>query len=130
VAAGAHFAGLNRFARLSEQAGLSPDQRQALLAEARQGGPISARLRDEIEVALRRQQGAGSGLGLKVDDVIASAAALPDTLTGPRHIQVTGWQTAQTDRRDDDPAISTKPTPVRLERGSRPGSDQPTGGKV
>jgi hypothetical protein len=125
VAAGAHFAGLNRFARLSEQAGLSPDQRQALLAEVRQGDPISARLRDEIEVALRRQQGAGSGLGLKVDDVIASAAALPDTLTGPRHIQVQPGRVTEATPLTGTSATSMKPTPDNPLAPSRP--DQKTG---
>ena len=42
VAAGAHFAAMNRFARQSEQAGLSPEQRQRLLKEVKAAGATVA----------------------------------------------------------------------------------------
>jgi hypothetical protein len=82
VAAGAHFAGLNRFARLSEQAGLSAAQRRRLLKESGQG-QVSAGLTAEIEASLRQR-----GTGLKAGDVIGSARALPDTLQGPMRVHL------------------------------------------
>ena len=86
VAAGAHFAGLNRFARLSEQAGLSAEQRQQLLTETRQG-KVSASLRQELESTLQRRQAGSRGPGLNVDDLIAGASALPETLAGPGRLR-------------------------------------------
>jgi hypothetical protein len=90
AAAGEHFASLNRFARLSEQAGLTPKQRQRLLKEVQQEGKVSANLRLEIEASLRRQK--GKAAGLKVDDVVASAQALPKTLRGPVAVRMPGAQ--------------------------------------
>jgi hypothetical protein len=87
VAAGAHFASLNRFARLSEQAGLSVEQREQLLAETRQG-KVSTGLQQELETVLQRHQAGGRGPGLKVDDLISGATTLPETLTGPKRIQL------------------------------------------
>jgi hypothetical protein len=88
VAAGAHFSGLNQFAQVSEQAGLSAEQRQQLLAEVKQEGQVSPELREEIQTSLDRQTGRGHASGLGVDDVIAGAQALPDTLSGPLDIRL------------------------------------------
>jgi hypothetical protein len=108
AAAGAHFASLNRFARLSEQAGLTPEQRQRLLHETRQG-EVSGNLRREIEAAIRRQQ--GQATGLKVDDVVGSAQALPETLQGPVAVRLPGGATA--DRSHSGPLGSHSGPPSR-----------------
>lgn len=84
TAAGAHFAGLNRFTRLSEQARLSPEQRQQLLREVSQSGQVSAGLRQELEAAV---QGQGR-VGVKLDDILNSARSLPETLAGPQRIRL------------------------------------------
>jgi hypothetical protein len=85
AAAGSSAAGMNRFARLSEEAGLSALQRERLLAEAKSGEDISGALRDDL----------ASTLGLKekgdtqamISDLVTSAQVLPETLEGPRRIR-------------------------------------------
>ena len=57
AAAGGHFAAMNRFARLSEQAGLTEAQRRQLLREVQENGRVSDGLRGQIEGAMRRQGG-------------------------------------------------------------------------
>ncbi len=84
AAAGAHFAGLNRFTRLSEQAGLTPEQRQQLLQEVARTGQVSTGLRQELEALVQRQ----GRVGPKLDDVISSARALPETLNGPQRVHL------------------------------------------
>ncbi len=88
VAAGPHYAGLNRFAQTSEQAGLSEAQRHQLLDEIKQQGQVSNDLQGQIQASLDRQAGTGRTSGLTVDDVVASAQALPDTLSGPREVRL------------------------------------------
>jgi hypothetical protein len=80
VASGSNLAALNRFTRLSNQAGLDEAQRKRLLEAVRQEGEVSSALRREIETSLRR--GPGSTL-IKADDLIDSARAMPNTLEGP-----------------------------------------------
>lgn len=92
VAAGPHFSNLNRFAQVSDQAGLSKDQRQQLLAEIKERGQVSAGLREQIQASLDRQEGRGLTMGLTVEDVIASAQALPDTLSGPVRVRLAAQQ--------------------------------------
>jgi hypothetical protein len=94
VAAGAHFAALNRFARVSEQAGLTLEQRQQLLTEA-QTGEVSPGLRHQIEGILRQRQQSGQAAGLKAEDVIASAQAMPETLHGPVAVKLPGAPAAK-----------------------------------
>jgi hypothetical protein len=89
VAAQGHLAPLNRFVRLSQQAGLSVDQRQQLLSEVQQG-QVSAALRQQLKVSLQRQQARGQAASLKVEDVVAGAQALPPTLTGPQRLRLEG----------------------------------------
>jgi hypothetical protein len=84
AAAGAHFAGLNRFIRLSEQAGLTPEQRQQLLQEVARTGQVSTGLRQELEALAQRQ----GRVGPKLDEVISSARALPETLHGPQRVHL------------------------------------------
>lgn len=88
VASGSNFAALNRFTRLSNQAGLDEAQRKRLLEAVRQEGEVSSALRREIETSLRRQQERGLGATLKADDLIDSARALPDTLEGPMLVRL------------------------------------------
>jgi hypothetical protein len=88
VSTGAHFASLNRFTKLSEQAGLSEAQRQRLLAAVRQEGEVASPLRRELEAALRRRQEQRLAAGLKVDDLVASARRLPETLEGPLAVRL------------------------------------------
>jgi hypothetical protein len=88
VAAGQHFAAMNRFARLSEQAGLSQEQRQQLLREVGQNGKVSQPLRREIEAAIRKQ--GDKAAGLSVEDLEARAQALPPTLRGPVEVHLPG----------------------------------------
>jgi hypothetical protein len=87
VASQEYFASMNRFARMSEQAGLTPEQRQQLLKEVQQRGQVSDKLRQDIEMSLRRQ---GSKSGLTVDDLEAGAQALPQTLRGPVAVRLPG----------------------------------------
>lgn len=82
VAAGAHYGAINRFVRLSDEAGLSVSQRERLLAEA-QRGEISEELRIELEAQLR-QRPAGPELAA----LVSGAEALPESLSGPRRIQL------------------------------------------
>jgi hypothetical protein len=89
AAAGEHFSTLNRFARTSEQAGLTPELREKLLQETRQG-EVSKGTRREIEVALRHSQQQGKAPGLQVEAVIAGAEAMPATLKGPQAVKLAG----------------------------------------
>jgi hypothetical protein len=89
VAAGEHFAGMNRFARLSQQAGLSPELRQRLLQEAQQD-KISDGLRRDLEASLRKQATGGKAAGVSVDSLVAGAQALPPTLRGPVAVRLPG----------------------------------------
>jgi hypothetical protein len=107
VAAGAHFAALNQFARISEQAGLTPEQRQQLLQES-QAGAVSPGLRQQIEGVLRQRQPAGQAVGLKVDDLIASAQAIPETLHGPVAVKLPASVTAT----PAAPAVAPIKTPL------------------
>jgi hypothetical protein len=88
AAAGEHFAAMNRFARLSEQAGLTETQRRQLLREVQENGRASDGLRGQIEGAIRRQ--GGQAAGLRVEELEAGAAALPPTLRGPVAIRLPG----------------------------------------
>lgn len=88
VAAGAYYTALNRFTRLSEEAGLTSGQRERLLAEAQQS-QISAETRAEIEGSLQKQRQQGRGLGLMTETMIASALAMPATLSGPEQVWTT-----------------------------------------
>jgi hypothetical protein len=92
VAAGSHFAGLNRFTRLSEQAGLSAEQRGQLLREVQQDGKVSAKLGKEIESSLRQRGGSGVR---RMEELVKSAQALPETLKGPMQVHLPGGQVAQ-----------------------------------
>jgi hypothetical protein len=89
VAAGEHFAGMNRFVRLSQQAGLSPELRQRLLQEAQQD-KISDGLRRDLEASLRKQAAGGKAAGVSVDSLVAGAQALPPTLRGPVAVRLPG----------------------------------------
>jgi hypothetical protein len=95
VAAGAHFAALNRFTKLSEQAGLSGEQRQQLLEAVRQEGQLPAPLRRNLEASLRQRRDNGLAAGLKIDHLIDSARALPDTIEGPLLVRLTRPQRDQ-----------------------------------
>jgi hypothetical protein len=79
---------MNRFARLSEQAGLTETQRRQLLREVQDNGRVSDGLRGQIESAIRRQ--GGQAAGLRVEELEAGAAALPPTLRGPVAIRLPG----------------------------------------
>jgi hypothetical protein len=85
VAAGSHYAAINRFAQLAEQASLSPEQRARLLAEA-QSGQISDGLRADLEAAIEQQRTQGRRVEVSPEAVIDSALAMPETLSGPRQI--------------------------------------------
>jgi len=87
AAGGAHVAEMNRFVRLSERVGLSERQREQLLTEARHG-EISPQLRQKIEDRVQQ-----SGTAIKSETLISAARAMPDTLSGPRHIRF-GHQSA------------------------------------
>ncbi len=83
VAAGPYFSALNRFAQVTDDAGLSVEQRRQLLAET-QTGAVTPELRAGIEDSLTRQAGRrGQESRLTADDVLNSALALPPTLSGP-----------------------------------------------
>ncbi|GIK42097.1 MAG: hypothetical protein BroJett011_59300 [Chloroflexota bacterium] len=88
VASGANFAALNRFTRLSNQAGLDEEQRKQLLEAVRQDGEVSPEFRRELESILRRQQERGLGSHLSIDDLVDSAQAMPDTLEGPMLMRI------------------------------------------
>jgi hypothetical protein len=105
VAAGSHFAGLNRFTRLSEQAGLTQEQRGQLLREVKQDGQVSARLRKEIETSLRRHEGGG----VRMADLVKSAQALPNTLKGPMQVHLPDGNVQQTPDIVGDEAPVGKP---------------------
>jgi len=89
VAAQGHLAALNRFVRLSEQAGLSLTQRQQLLSETQQG-EVSPGLRQQLKLSLQRQQERGQAPSLQVEALVAGAQALPPTLMGPQRIKLEG----------------------------------------
>jgi hypothetical protein len=86
VASGEYFAGMNRFARMSEQAGLTEDQRRQLLREVQQQGKVSDGLRREVETSIRQQ--GSKATGLSVDDLESGAQALPPTLRGPVAVEL------------------------------------------
>jgi hypothetical protein len=121
VAAGEHFASLNRFARLSEQARLTPEQRRQLLQEAQQG-EVSEGLRREIEAALRRP---GKAAGLSVDDLVAGAQALPATLRGPVAVRLPADISPARDRQPSGRDKKRPPTGAAGRLGERP-SDAPS----
>lgn len=95
AAAGAHFSAMNRFTRLSEQAGLTVEQRQQLLQETHSDKGISADLRGQLETSLRWQQAQGQAAGLRVEEVIAGAEAMPPTLQGPMAVKLPGEGVSQ-----------------------------------
>lgn len=107
AAAGAHFSAMNRFTRTSEQAGLTVEQRQQLLQEAHSDKGVSAELRRSVEVSLRKQQSQGQAAGLRVEDIIANAEAMPPTLQGPMAVQLPGDKTAP-------PSPSARPAAVGI----------------
>ena len=109
AAAGAHFSAMNRFSRVSEQAGLTVEQRGQLLQEAHSDKGISAQLRRQLETSLLQQQGRGQAAGLRVEDVIASAEAMPRTLQGPQAVYLPGEETGQPAAAT--PAATTSSTP-------------------
>jgi len=104
VAAGAHYTAINRFARLSEEAGLSVEQRGRLLVEA-QTGQISDDLRTEVEASLQKQREKGQGLGVTTAAIVASALAMPTTISGPEQV----WTTPEKSHRPSDQSYSTGP---------------------
>lgn len=120
AAAGAHFAALNNFARVSEQAGLTAEQRQQLLTET-QAGEVSPGLRRQIEGVLRQRQQSGQAVGLKVDDVMAGAQAMPETLRGPIAVQLPGSTPAAKDRG----AVTPSAPPAAAAAKPRPGDTEP-----
>ena len=87
VAAGAHAAGLNRFSRLSDEAGLSTPQKEKLLNEVQTRGQVSVDLKEELTNHLARREGEKPS-ALTADDVIAGAQSLPKTLSGPQRISL------------------------------------------
>jgi hypothetical protein len=80
---------MNRFARMSQQAGLSPELRQRLLQESQQD-QISDGLRRDLEASLRRQGTSGKAAGVSVDALVAGAQALPPTISGPVAVRLPG----------------------------------------
>jgi hypothetical protein len=104
VAAGAHYTAINRFVRLSEEAGLSGAQRERLLAEA-QTGQLSDELRAEIEATLHEQREQGQGLEVTTAAVVASALAMPATISGPEQV----WTTLEKPRRPPGQARKAEP---------------------
>lgn len=97
VAAGSYFAGLNRFTRLSEQAGLTTEQRQRLLAEVQTKGQVSDGLRAELAETLRQK----GRRGISVKELEAGARALPETLRGPVQVDLPGPGRVETGRQGD-----------------------------
>jgi hypothetical protein len=112
VAAGAHYTALNRFARLSDAAGLSVNQRERLLTEA-QTGEVSPELRADIETALQSRD-----TGATTEEIVASAQALPATLTGPEQV----WTTPE--RQRGNPALVAGEPEQRIEKTAT-GADDP-----
>ena len=84
AAAGPHYSSLNRFAEVSEAAGLPPALREQLLTEAHREAGISPELETQLRTALARQAGRGQGQGLDVVQLIDSARAVPPALSGPQ----------------------------------------------
>jgi hypothetical protein len=115
AAAGQHFAAMNRFARMSEQAGLSQEQRQQLLREVGQNGKVSQPLRREIEAAIRKQ--GDKAAGLSVEDLEARAQALPPTLRGPVEVHLPGTASK---RRPGHESNKLSDDELTGRRGSRP----------
>jgi hypothetical protein len=116
VAAGAHFASLNRFARLSEQAGLSPEQRQRLLRDIKQTNEVSPELRRELAAALKRQ----AESSLKVEDLAGAARNLPETLKGPVRVQLPQAQVDTGPRTKASAAPPGASASGRASHGARP----------
>jgi hypothetical protein len=92
-----------------------------LLAETRQG-KVSAGLRQELETVLQRHQVGGRGPGLKVDDLISGAAALPETLAGPKRIQLPPAG------RVDSTQVAAEKTGAEEQQGQRISSNPPAKG--
>ncbi len=87
AAGGVHQGEMNRFVRLSDQAGLQASQREQLLTEARQG-ELSPQLRQSIENTVRQNGGK-----VNPETLIAGARAMPESIEGPRRIRF-GHQSA------------------------------------
>ena len=102
VAVGAHWAALNRFARQSGQAGLSTAEREQLLAQA-QAGQITDELRQTLETKVQAQRVDGTRPPLQVQDLVDTAVALPQSLTGPRQIWIA--QAAKVEPAKPDPVV-------------------------
>jgi hypothetical protein len=119
VAAGAHFSAMNRFSRVGEQAGLTVQQREQLLQEAHSDGGVSAELRRQIETSLLQQQDRGQAAGLRVEDVIAGAEAMPRTLQGPAAVQLPGEGSSQP-APAAAPAQAAAPAPARVRQPAAP----------
>ena len=115
AAAGAHFSAMNRFTKVSEQAGLTVKQREQLLQEAHGDQEISVKLRGQIETSLHRRQSQGQAASLQVEDVIASAQAMPRTLQGPMAVQLPGEEAGRRDAAPTSvsPAVKTAVSPGR-----------------
>jgi hypothetical protein len=121
TAAGGHFAAMNRFARLSEQAGLTETQRRQLLREVQENGRVSDGLRGQIESAMRRQ--GGQAAGLRVEELEAGAAALPPTLRGPVAIRLPGDRSPG--RGGDRKSAETPDRAAQADRPAGPSRGQP-----
>ncbi|MCP4367523.1 MAG: hypothetical protein GY797_05315, partial [Deltaproteobacteria bacterium] len=111
---------MNRFARLSDEAGLTEEQRERLLAEA-QRGEVSDELRSEIEAALLAQQKQGRAAKLTTDEVVDSATAMPPTLSGPEQI----WTTPARQSEAEDTGKSSGVATVTAAGGTTTASKQP-----
>lgn len=122
VATGPHYSGINRFARLSDEAGLTADQRERLVTELQTQGQVSPELQTEIEAALARQAARGRATGLQPDDIVRSVQALPETLTGPAlpGATIVGWpQPAVVAGQGDSVTVPLSPTPAQRWPASR-----------
>lgn len=115
VAAGAHFASLNRFVRLSEQAGLAPEQRQRLLRDIKETNQVSPELHRELAAALKRR----AGTGLKIEDLAGAARNLPETLKGPLRVQLPQGQVSTGPRMKAEAAPSRASATDRVSHGAQ-----------
>jgi hypothetical protein len=100
---------MNRFSRVGAQAGLTVEQREQLLQEVHSDKGVSASLRRQIETSLLQQQKQDQAAGLRVEDVIASAEAMPRTLQGPAAIRLPGEGGGQ------PAAAAATPAPARVQ---------------
>jgi hypothetical protein len=127
VAAGAHYAAINRFVQSAEQAGLSPEQRAQLLAEA-QSGQMSDGLRADLEAAIEQQRAQGRRVKVSPEAVIDSALAMPETLSGPRQIWTGNLSegkprpapSGRADRTEGDVKRSTQSVTSAKQRADKP----------